>query len=390
MPISVVMPALEMAQETGKLVSWRKQEGESVSKGEILLEVETDKAILEIEAPADGVLAAVKAHSGAVVPVGETIAWIVGPGEVAPVDAPSFESPSSSGKLPLAAAAPEAHVQAAAPAGRISPKARRLAKEQGVDLSRLQGSGPGGEILAADILAGASQKPAAHPDAEVPGPVGRLMAERTTQSWTTVPHFFVSREIDAEALAEARERLSSAVEQSSAAKLTYTDLLVALVGHVLQKHARLNGSWTGEAVRLNPEINIGLAVAVDDGVVAPVIHNVPARALSEIAIQRADLTQRARAGRLRPADIAGGTFTISNLGMYDVDAFTAIISPPQVAILAVGSVAGRVVSIDGQPTVRRSMTLTLSCDHRVVDGARAAMFLNDLNQAIRAPEKWLG
>jgi pyruvate dehydrogenase E2 component (dihydrolipoamide acetyltransferase) len=401
MPISVVMPALEMAQETGKLVAWRKQEGENVSKGETLLEVETDKAILEIEAPADGVLAAVKAQNGAVVPVGETIAWILGPGEVAPMGGPSFESPSSSGKVPAVAAAPEARVQAAAPGGKISPKARRLAKEHGVDLSRLHGSGPGGEILAADILAAAAspqrkeaqgkeERPAAHPEAEVPGPVGRLMAERTTQSWTTVPHFFVSREIDAEALAEARERLGPGIEQSSAAKLTFTDLLVALVGRVLQKHPRLNGSWTGEAVRLNPEINIGVAVAVDDGVVAPVIHNVPALTLSEIAVQRGALTQRARAGRLRPADIAGASFTISNLGMYDVDAFTAIISPPQAAILAVGSVAERVVAIDGQPAVRRSMTVTLSCDHRVVDGARAAMFLNDLNEAIRAPEECLG
>jgi pyruvate dehydrogenase E2 component (dihydrolipoamide acetyltransferase) len=216
------------------------------------------------------------------------------------------------------------------------------------------------------------------------------MAERTTQSWTTVPHFFIVRDVDAGALNDARQRLAPEIEQSHGLKLTHTDLLAALIARVLRKHPRMNASWTGEGVRANAEINIGLAMAVDDGVVAPVLHNADKSRLSEIATQRRDLTERARGGKLRPADIAGGTFTISNLGMFGVDAFTAIIIPPQAAILAVGRISDRVVPVDGHPGVRPMMTLTLSSDHRVVDGARAAKFLQELADAIGNPQPWLG
>jgi pyruvate dehydrogenase E2 component (dihydrolipoamide acetyltransferase) len=216
------------------------------------------------------------------------------------------------------------------------------------------------------------------------------MAERTTQSWTTVPHFFVVREVDAGALNEARQKLGPEIEKSRGVKLTHTDLLVALVARVLLKHSRMNASWTREGVRTNAEINIGLAMAVDDGVVAPVIHHAHKAELGEIAVQRRDLAERARGGKLRPADIAGGTFTVSNLGMFGVDAFTAIVIPPQAAILAVGRIADRVVPVDGRPGVRPMMTLTLSSDHRVVDGARAAEFLRDLTEAIGSPQQWLG
>jgi len=215
------------------------------------------------------------------------------------------------------------------------------------------------------------------------------MAERTTQSWTTVPHFFVVREVDASALVEARERLGAAMEQTRGIKLTHTDFLVALLARVLAKHPRINAGWNNGTVRLHQEINIALAMAVDDGVVAPVIPNADRTNLREIAVQRREMTERARAGRLRPSDIAGATFTISNLGMYQVDAFSAIISPPQAAILAVGSITDRVVPVDGRPAIRPMMTLTLSCDHRVVDGARAAVFLNEVAAAVRQPENWL-
>lgn len=388
MAFSVVMPALEMAQETGKLLAWRKKEGESVAKGEPLLEVETDKAVLEVEAPADGVLAGVKVHEGAVVPVGRTIAWIVSPGEVPPAEAatPAPGSPLSSGPArPAPAPAGAAHQQATT-GTRMSPKARRLARERGVDVSRLQGSGPGGEILASDILASAeTQAPAAPTGLEALGPVGRLMAERTTQSWTSVPHFFVVREVDAGAFVKARERLGAAIEPARGPRPTHTDLLVALVARVLVRHPRLNASWAGEGVRPNPEVNVAIAIAVEEGVVAAVIPKANTADLSSIALQRRDLSERAKAGRLRPSDIAGATFTISNLGMYNVDAFSAIISPPQAAILAVGAIADRVVPVGGAPGIRPMMTLTLSCDHRVVDGARAAAFLNDLAEAIREP-----
>ncbi len=395
MAISVVMPALEMAQETGKLISWRKKEGEAVVKGEPLLEIETDKAVMEIESPGDGVLAGIKVQAGTEVPVGQTIAWIVRPGETPPAD----EVAIGSGRKTTAATTGSAISTAASAnqpldsttsttqavnAVKISPKARRLAGERGVNLSDVRGSGASGEILASDILAAAESKP---PAVDSGSPISRRMAERTTQSWTTVPHFFIVREVDAVALNEARQKLGPKIEQSRGVKLSYTDLLVALVARVLQKHPRMNASWTGEGVRANAEINIGLAMAVDDGVVAPVIRNADRVELGEIAVQRRDLAERARSGKLRPADLASGTFTISNLGMYGVDAFTAIIIPPQAAILAVGGIADRVVPVDGHPGVRPMMTLTLSSDHRVVDGARAAEFLRDLAAAIGNPHQ---
>ncbi len=403
---SIVMPALEMAQETGKLLAWRKKEGEAVGKGEPLLDIETDKAVVEIESPADGILAGVKAQAGDVIPVGQTIAWIVNPGEKIPEE----EAASASGRRMDTQAAPAvtaAASSAAAPAGaapasnaRISPKARRLAREHGVDLSRVRGTGGEGEILAEDILAlvasggTSAAAPAAYkmPQAEARATqtlsqVARLMAERTTQSWTTAPHFFVTREIDAGALLAAREKFGPAIEKDRGVRLSHTDLLIAAVASALGKHPIVNASWTGDGIRLNPEVNVGIAMAVDDGVVVAAIPATNTKKLGEIATLRRDLTERARAGKLRPADITGATFTISNLGMYQVDAFTAIIVAPQAAILAVGRIADRVVPVDGKPGIRPMMTLTLSCDHRVFDGARAALFLNDLAAAIVEPEK---
>jgi len=391
MAFSVVMPALEMAQETGKLVAWRKAEGDRVIKGEPLLEIETDKAVLEVESPADGILADVKAQAGAVVAVGKIIAWIVRPGETPPSEVASPARMQTADES-IHAVAPVIPAPTAGPDAQMSPKARRLAKEHGVDIASLRGSGPGGEILASDVLAASESKGLPSPapkDVETPSSIGRLMAERTTQSWTTVPHFFVVREIDAGALIEVRERMGSAIQQAQGIKVTHTDFLVALVACILVKHPRMNASWSGAAIRLNQEVNIGVAMAVDDGVVATVIHNANKADLGEIAVQRRELTERARAGRLRPSDIAGATFTISNLGMYHVDAFSAIISPPQAAILAVGSITERVVPIDGRPAIRPMMTFTLSCDHRVVDGARAAVFLNEVAEAVRQPENWL-
>jgi pyruvate dehydrogenase E2 component (dihydrolipoamide acetyltransferase) len=402
MAFSVVMPALEMAQETGKLIAWRKQEGDRVAKGEPLLEIETDKAVMEIEAPADGILAGITGLVGTDIQVGKTIAWIVAPGEKLPTENESATSVSaaraglqskaeSHGTLP--AVAPES---SSVPSARISPKARRLAKELGVDIAVVRGTGPGGEILAADVQAAAVQvaTQAEHAgksaNLEVPSTLGRLMAERTTKSWTTVPHFFVTREIDATALHEYRGKIVAEIERTHKVRITHTDLLVALVARVLLKHPRLNSSWTAEGILLHDHVNMGVAIAVNDGVVAAVIRNAHAAALEEIATQRRDVAERAWAGKLRPTDIADATFTISNLGMYHVDQFTAIITPPQGAILAVGRIADRVVAVEGKPAIRPMITLTLSCDHRASDGARAAMFLNDLGEAVRDPSKWFG
>ena len=393
MAFSVVMPALEMAQETGKLLAWRKQEGDRVRKGEPLLEIETDKAVVEVESPADGILAGIKATAGADIPVGQTIAWIVAPGELPPLESASAGPAARAGSRAKTGSSQPAtaSAQAASFNARISPKARRLAKEMGVDLSSVRGSGSGGEILASDVQAAAAA-PAAEKkpgSLEVSSSLGRIMAERTTLSWTTVPHFFVSREIEATALNEYRARTAGEIERhtdlTKRVRITPTDLLVALAARVLLKHPRLNASWSAEGICLHDHVNMGVAIAVNDGVVAAVIPNAHTASLAEISIQRREVTERARAGKLRPADIADATFTISNLGMYKVDQFSAIISPPQAAILAVGAILDRVVAIQGQPAVRPMMTLTLSCDHRVADGARAALFLGDLAEATREP-----
>jgi pyruvate dehydrogenase E2 component (dihydrolipoamide acetyltransferase) len=391
MAISVVMPALELTQETGKLVAWRKSEGEPVAKGEVLLEVETDKAVVEIEAAADGILAAVKAVAGDVVAVGKTIAWIISPGEALPKEDASLDSvkPVAAARMQPSHPTPSASEPRSGSA-RISPKARRLAREHNVDIARVRGTGTDGEILASDILALAESSSKEEPAAAGLKPlssVARLMAERTTQSWTTVPHFFVVREIDAAPLVEALEKLRAAADKAAGVRVTHTDLLVGLVARVLLRHPRINSSWAEQGVRHHKDINIALAMAVDDGVVTGVIQNADKLDLSKIAAQRKGLGERAKAGQLRPADIAGATFTISNLGMYQVDAFTAIIVPPQAAILAVGSIADRVVPVGGQPAIRPMMSLTLSSDHRVIDGARAAQFLNDLADAIHEPQK---
>jgi pyruvate dehydrogenase E2 component (dihydrolipoamide acetyltransferase) len=407
---SIVMPALEMAQETGKLLSWRKKEGEAVAKGEPLLDVETDKAVVEVEAQADGILAGLKAHEGDVIPVGQTIGWIVAPGEKPPVEEVAAASGRRMDSAPVAATTTMASAAAVAPAAatasaRVSPKARRLAKEHGVDLALVRGSGSDGEISAEDVMAFVASGGSAAGTVVAPAKIqtspaeahatggltqiARLMAERTTQSWTTAPHFFVSRDIDAGALLLAREKFGPAIQRERGVKLSHTDLLIAAVARALEKHPLVNASWAGSGIQQHPEINVGIAMAVDDGVVAPAIAATNKKKLGEIAVLRGDLTARARANKLRPADLAGATFTISNLGMYQVDAFTAIIVSPQAAILAVGRITDRVVAVDGKPAVRPMMTLTLSCDHRVFDGARAALFLNDLAAAILEPEKLL-
>jgi len=396
MAISIVMPALEMAQETGKLLAWRKKEGERVTKGEPLLEIETDKAVVEVEAPGDGILAGITADVGAVIPVGKTIAWLVAPGEKPPERsvtlAPTARAASASAAQ-ASAVAPAITKQGVAAIPQISPKARRLAKELGIDIGQIHGTGPDGTITSEDVQGAADSKGAAivatPAGVEALSQVARLMAERTTQSWTSVPHFFLVRDVECSELVAAQKRLSDEAQKTQGTAPTITDLLIGILARVLAKHPRMNASWMGEGIRSNPEINVSVAMAVKDGVVGAVIHKANTAKIAEISAQRRELTERARAGRLRPADITGGTFTLSNLGMYKVDAFSAIITPPQAAILAVGSISDRVVPVEGKPGIRPMMTMTLSSDHRVVDGARAAEFLSELANAIREPEKVL-
>lgn len=463
----VILPALGMSQDTGKIVQWLKREGDYVTKGEPLAEIETDKATVEIEAPANGVLAHVSAAAGEDVPVGQVIAQLLSADEVfpgkenprealrasqpsivlpvddldpTPASAPTTaQSPSEARAYPAATASLLASRIAAdhnidlslvKPAGKriqkadvltyiqgqqspttsarlimASPKARRLAREGGKNLAEMKGSGPGGAVLAADVLASvAVENPVAKnlppasvfiaqeagSGAKVNGSkdpalstIWRVMAERTTQSWTDVPHFYLTREVNASRLISWREHIVG--NTANAPKITYTDLLVKIVAAALRIHPRLNASWSDGKITLQSEIHVGLAVAIEDGLVVPVVHQADTLSLGEIAHLRVELVAKAQTGKLRPQDISGGTFTISNLGMYNVDAFNAIINQPQAAILAVGRIAERVVPIHGQPVVQPMLTLTLSCDHRVVDGARGARFLDSIATFIEEP-----
>ena len=420
MPANVIMPALELAQETGKVLRWLKNPGDRVGKGEAIVEIETDKVTVEVEAPAAGVLGEVSAQPGDVVPVGRTIALIFAPGGtgVAAPAAPAAASAAvGSGAVkasPLARRIAEQHgvdiAQVRTASGRVekadvlayverqkvasgngaparvaaaSPKARRLAAERGIDLRELRGSGPDGAVLAADVpaAAAAAVRPAPAPAAAGVSNVWRIMAERMTASWTTAPHFYLVREVTVSRLVTWRDRAS----KQTGMRLTYTDLLVKLVAAALAQHPRANVSWKDGSLVQHGEINVGLAVALDDGLVVPVLHRADTLSLAEIARRREDLVARAQAGKLRPADIQGGTFTISNLGMYGVDAFNAIVNPPQAAILAVGRITDRVVAVGGQPTVQPTMVLTLSCDHRAIDGARGAQFIGALAELVEEP-----
>jgi pyruvate dehydrogenase E2 component (dihydrolipoamide acetyltransferase) len=436
MATNIIMPALEMTQESGTLVSWLKREGETVKKGEPIMEVETDKVTIEIEATASGILGGILAQVGDVVPVGKTIAWILAPGETAPsatsVDLPSGRGTSmpahkpdiapknvSKDATPLARkiaeengidladvksngnriekadvllyiSAHQAAPQSVSIATEIrlaaaSPKARRLAQERAIEISAVAGSGPDGAVLVSDIEG--FKEPAASSAIvlETPSTVWRVMAERMSTSWTTVPHFYLVREVDASFLIEWRKKIIPTVEKRTGIKPTFTDLLVKSIGFTLREHPRLNASWVDGNIQWNKGINVGIATAIDDGLIVPVIQNADGSSIGEIAARRSDLIERARTKKLRPADVSGGTFTLTNLGMYNVDAFDAIVNTPQAAILSVGRIADRVVPLNGQVVIRPMMILTLSLDHRVVDGAHAAQFLDDLAKLIENP-----
>jgi pyruvate dehydrogenase E2 component (dihydrolipoamide acetyltransferase) len=448
------MPALGMAQETGILLQWLKAPGDNVTKGEPLMEVETDKATVEVEATASGVLANITAKPGDEIPVGQVIAVILTADEmgsqrheVAETREGETEAASSPHRLvassPMAARLAAEHNvdlgQVKPQGGRVqkadvvayleaktfnvqrstfnvlaSPKARRLAREHQLDLAAITGSGPEGAVLAGDVEEAMTRQreevrrkateeeapdfqpsrlPTLQPSSPIITeaatlPVSRMwqvMAQRLTESWTTIPHFYLVAEANATALIQWRERaLPRATE-----KITFTDLLVKLVAAALRKHPRLNAKWENKAIVLNEAVNVGLAVAVEEGLLVPVIPRADQLGLNEIAGRRKELVAKAQSGKLSLDDMSGGTFTISNLGMYGVDAFSAIVNPPQAAILALGRIADRVVPVNGQPTVQPMLTMTLSCDHRVVDGARGAEFLQTLTELVEEPLRLL-
>ncbi len=384
MPADVIMPALGMAQETGKVVRWLKQDGEPVTKGEPLLEVETDKVTVEIEAPADGTLAGVSAPDGADVPVGTVIAVVLAEGEaVAPTPDPE---PRLEREVEALAAAPVAVAAAGAPdrprRRLASPKARRLAQAHGIDLETLAGSGPNGAIVAQDLEDSLESVTGNGDDALEVGSVWRVMADRTTRAWQQVPHFFLSRDVEASRLGSWRD---AARRKQGGEKISHTDLLVKVCAEALRRHPRVNASWREGAIVPGTGINIAIAVATDDGLVAPLVHRADTLDLPSISARRREIADAARSGRLRPEDVQGGTFTISNLGMYGVDAFQAIVNSPQAAILAVGRIVERPWAVDGAVVVRPVLTLTVSFDHRVVDGVRGAEFLDTLAELVEEP-----
>jgi pyruvate dehydrogenase E2 component (dihydrolipoamide acetyltransferase) len=380
MPADVIMPALGMAQETGKVVRWLKQDGEPVTKGEPLLEVETDKVTVEIEAPADGTLAGVSAPDGADVPVGTVIAVVLAEGEAvvpAPDPEPQVEARVAAPVAVAATAAPDR------PRRRLaSPKARRLAQAHGIELETLAGSGPNGAIVAHDLEGLLESVTSNGDDAFEVGSVWRVMADRTTRSWQEVPHFFLSRDVEASRLGTWRD---GARRKTGGETISHTDLLVKVCAEALRRHPRVNASWRQGAIVPGAGINVAIAVATDDGLVAPVVHRADTLDLPSISARRREIADAARSGRLRPEDVQGGTFTISNLGMYGVDAFQAIVNSPQAAILAVGRIVERPWAVDGVVVVRPVLTLTVSFDHRVVDGVRGAEFLDTLAELVEEP-----
>jgi pyruvate dehydrogenase E2 component (dihydrolipoamide acetyltransferase) len=418
------MPALGMNQDTGKVVRWLKAEGDEVNKGEPIMEIETDKVTVEIEAEVSGILSNITAAEGEDVPVGHVIAKLLKPGESPQelrVALPSLEPSqitmprdekvsqeitatpiaariAAKHKIDLKAVKPqggkvskadvESYLQSSHPLplqdGRLlaSPKARRLANERGVNLTEIQGTGPEGVILTADIPdIEYSERVKAAPQLLAPGTVWHVMVNRITQSWSQAPHFYLVREVNASLLIRWRE----SILPLSSIRISYTDILIKLLANALSRHPRLNSSWKNDSILVNPDINIGLAVAIEEGLIVPVIPKADQLNLKQIAKRRADIVQRANAGKLLPGDIQGGTFTLTNLGMYGIDVFNAVINPPEAAILAVGRIIDRVIPVNAQPTIQPMMMMSLACDHRVVDGARGADFLQTLATLIEEP-----
>ena len=386
MATEVIMPALNPGQETGILLEWLKQEGETIEKGEPLMEIETDKANVEVEAEATGILSNISVQPGDEIHVGEVIAMILSEDESAPESIKDDFSTQTavtenevkhhsvnSEKMDSIEMVPKNKIAA-------SPKVKQYAKKEGIDLSSVKGSGPGGAILMEDVLAIQSTVEKEDNDLQT-GKGWLLMADRLTESWTSAPHFSIVRNLDATNLTAHKKETKA----NSSANITFTDLLVKYAASSLKEHPRVNASLIDGKLIKNVAINIGIAVATEDGLIVPVIHNADELRLEEITVRRKELVARTQEGKLRSGDLDAGTFTISNLGMFDVDSFNAIINPPQSAILAVGKINDQVVPMDGKPAIRPMLKINLSFDHRVIDGARGAHFLQTLSNLIQNP-----
>ncbi|WP_431867991.1 dihydrolipoamide acetyltransferase family protein [Nocardiopsis eucommiae] len=409
------MPRLSDTMEEGVISTWVKKVGDKVASGDVLVEIETDKAVMEFEAYEDGFLVKQNFSEGDTVPIGEVIGFIADspdavPEEAAAPAAPATEAPKEEPPQEEAAAAPAP--VADEPAGerpRTSPLARRLAKEYGLDITKIQGSGPKGRIVRADIEAAkdgsAAQATPAAPAPSAPAPaaqaaptqdevrgseevktsnVRKVIARRLTESKQTVPHFYLRRSIDAEALKAFRGQINEQLS-STGVKVSFNDLIVKACATALKLHPEVNTSWINDTLVQHHRTNVGVAVAVDAGLVVPVLHDTDKATLSEISTRTRELAGKARDNKLKPQEMSGGTFSVSNLGMFGIDSFSAVINPPEAAILAVGAMRPEAVVVDGEVAVRNRIALELSVDHRAVDGAVGAAFLKELAEILEEP-----
>ena len=409
MATKVVMEALSPTMEEGRLVKWTKAVGEPVKSGETLAEVETDKAVMELVARADGQLLQQVVAEGATVPVGDVVAYIGTPGES--VGAPAVATPAKTAAPTAVSSQPSAVSVAAVPVAvvdatrvKASPLARRIAKEQGVDLKLVLGSGPGGRVVRKDLEGAAvpvARPPSPVPMLPSPVPVAesgaayddvpltqirKTIAKRLATSLGPVPHFFLTSDVDMERATEARDALNRQLgDQGQGQKISFNDIILKAVALGLTKHRACNAWWQDDHIRYWNEVHLGMAVAIEDGLITPVLRYADRRSLSEIGAVARELAQRARERRLKPEEYTGSTFSVSNLGMFDIDEFTAVINPPETGIVAVGAIAPKAVVVDGTVVVRRHLRLTMSCDHRVIDGATGAAFLKTLKQMLENP-----
>ncbi len=398
MPVEVIMPKVDMDMATGMISKWHVKEGDAVRKGALLFEIETDKAAMEIDAPSDGIIRNITAAEGTIVPVGRAVALIYREGET--VSKPVVEELAQPMRPIPPALRPDAVQNAVLPAASASghfpatPLARRLARQGGISLEAIAGSGPRGRIAAIDVQGAlALARPAVAPDegAELIPVDGmrRTIAQRLTLSKQTVPHFYLTASCDLTRLSEIREILNAQAPRDDkklpAWKLSINDFIIKAMALALRQVPEANVTWTDEGILKHHSSNVGVAVAVEGGLFTPVVKAAETKSLSQISKEMKDLAARARARKLLPAEYQGGTTTISNLGMYGIEQFTAIINPPHATILAVGAGMERFVPIDGQPVLRTQMTCTLSCDHRAVDGARGAQLLAAFRTFIEEP-----
>jgi pyruvate dehydrogenase E2 component (dihydrolipoamide acetyltransferase) len=406
MATKVHMEALSPTMEEGRLVKWTKREGDAVKAGETLAEVETDKAVMELVARADGHLIKVVTPEGSTVPVGNVVAYIGQPGEnvdgagsgergATPPAPTSKPAPAAAPVRPLAATAP---TPADATRVKASPLAKRIAKETGVDLKSLQGSGPGGRVVKRDLEgapAAAMAIPLPAPRSPLPERGGapyddvpltqirKTIAKRLAASLGPIPHFFLTADVDMERATEARGALNQQLGDQG--KVSFNDIVIKAVALALTKHRACNAWFQDDHIRYWNEVHIGMAVAVEDGLITPVLRHADLKSLADIGAEARDLAQRARNRRLKPEEYTGATFSVSNLGMFDIDDFTAVINPPEAGIVAVGSIVEKAVVMDGAVVPRRRMRVTMSCDHRVIDGATGAQFLKTLKQMLENP-----